>query len=115
MAYLFLVRPMSVRSLFALFAVSAAFSSCATAPVLGPASTSISAADIREIKHLVAQRPDINQGVLKIWADRSDRVTVTSGSQSYDGAEYSQFTAVKRNDHWQVSSSIKKAHVYATG
>jgi hypothetical protein len=106
---------MRVRTFFAFFVLSVILSSCVTPPVLGPASPSISAADIREIKVLVAQRADINQGVLKIWADRSDRVTVTSGSQSYDGAEYSQFTAVKKNDRWHISSSIKKAHVYATG
>ena len=106
---------MSARGLLALFALSVIFTSCVTPPVLGPASPSISAADIREIKALVAQRPDINQGVLKIWADRADRASVTSGSQSYDGAEYSQFTVVKKNDHWQISSSIKKTHVYATG
>jgi len=106
---------MSARSPFALFALSVILSSCVTPPVLGPASSSISAADIREIKLLVAQRHDINQGVLKIWADRADRAIVTSGSQSYDGGEYSQFTVVKKHDHRQISSSIKKAHVYATG
>jgi hypothetical protein len=99
----------------ALFTLALLLSSCAASPVLGPASASVSGADVREIKALVAQRPDINQGVLKIWADRTDRISVTSGSQSYDGAEYSQFTVVKKNGRWHISSSIKKARVYATG
>ena len=103
------------RRLAILFSSAVSLVSCVTPPVLGPASASISDSDIREIKLLVAQRHDIMQGVLKIWAERPDRAVIESGSQSYDGAEYSHFSVIKAHGHWQIFSRIEQRHVYATG
>jgi hypothetical protein len=115
-AHFFLVRPMSIPLRLAIVLGSAmSLTSCVTPPVIGPASASISDSDIREIKFLVAQRRDIRQGVLKIWAERPDRAVIESGSQSYNGAEYSHFIVIKAHGRWQVSSRIERRHVYATG
>jgi hypothetical protein len=103
------------RRLAILFGFAMLLASCVTPPVLGPASASISDGDIRDIKLLVAQRSDIRQGVLKIWAERSDRAVIESGSQSYDGAEYSHFTVTKIHGRWQICSRIEERHIYATG
>src|SRR5436853_1694834 len=92
-----------------------ALSSCVAPQVLGPSSASISDADVREIRLLVAQRPDIKQGVFKIWAERTDRAIVQSGSQSHVDAEYSQFTALKTHGHWRIASPIELRHLYGTG
>ena len=103
------------RRLAILLGSALLLASCVTPPVLGPASASISDSDIRGIKLLVAQRQDIRQGVLKIWAEQPDRAVIESGSQSYDGAEYSHFTVTKTHGHWQISSRIEQRHVYVTG
>jgi hypothetical protein len=94
---------------------SASLISCVTPPVTGPASAAISASDVREIKELVAQRRDIKQGVLSISAERADRALVRSGSQSSNGADYSDFTVIKVHGHWHISSPIKQQRVYPTG
>ena len=90
-------------------------SGCVASPVTGPASATISVSDVREIKLLVANRGDIKQGVLSIRAERPDRAFVRSGSQSSDGAEYSEFTVTKVHGRWQISSTIEQRRVYPTG
>jgi|SRR5437588_12460454 len=104
-----------VRILFFTFTVAILLASCAAPQVLGPAAASLSENDIREIKLLVLQRPDIKQGVFKVWADRPDRAVVQSGSASYVDAEYIQFTVAKKRGHWTIASPIQRHHLYGTG
>ena len=92
---------MTFARAFALVTLSLVFSSCVAPPVLGPSSPSITSDDIRQIKFLVSQRPDIKQGVLKIWGERPDRAIIQSGSQSHDGAEVQ--SVHRRQSAWRVA------------
>jgi len=104
-----------MRYLLSMLAAAILLASCAAPQLLGPASASLSDSDIREIQLLVSQRHDITQGIFKIWAETPQRVIVQSGSESYVDADYSQFTAVKKNGRWKIASPIQRRHLYGTG
>ena len=85
---------------------------CCVAPeVAGPYSARLSGSDIQQITALAAERKDIKQRVFSIWADRSDRAEVRSGSHSI----YSQFTVVKERGQWRIASPIMQAEIFPTG
>ena len=105
----------TARSYLFRFAAAMLLASCASPQVAGPAATSLSDNDVREIKLLVSQRSDIKQGVFKIWAERPGHALVQSSSNSYVDAEYSQFTVIKKNGRWRIASPIQQNHLYGTG
>ena len=88
-------------------------SSCTLPPiVLG--NQPLSQTDIREIKRLVLQRPDIRKPVLRIFFDRPDHAWVNTGQDGYVGAVGNQFTVAKRHGQWQIDSKIEEETILVT-
>jgi hypothetical protein len=87
--------------------------SCTMPPtVLG--NQPLSQGDIREIKQLVLQRPDIKKPILRIFFDRADHAWVNTGQDGYVGAVGDQFTVAKRHGRWEIDSKIEEETILVT-
>jgi|SRR5882724_9160266 len=74
----------------------------------GSFSSLLSRDDIREIKALVAARPDIKQPVWQIATDenRADHATVYTGRWLKVGDESDYFQVQKHRGRWKITSPI---------
>jgi hypothetical protein len=95
--------------LLALFGLLAA---CGTRPEMnntGPYG--LSQDDVREIKLLVSQRPDIRKPVSRILCDYTDHAVVTAGRRGYAGEVFNIFDVAKRHGRWMIDSPIREEHI----
>ena len=81
-----------------------AFSGCATPlQIVGPYASRLSAADIQEIKVLVAKQPDTDRRLVELEATRPDKVWVkVGGFDTSGGSRYNRFIVIKRAGRWIV-------------
>jgi hypothetical protein len=81
-----------------------AFSGCATPlQIVGPYASRLSAADIQEIKVLVAKQPDTDRRLVELEATRPDKVWVkVGGFDTSGGSRYNRFIVIRRAGRWIV-------------
>ena len=78
--------------------------------VSGPYATSLSPADLREIKLLIGSRRDIAKPIAVIQVLRQDMARVSTGSFMYGGGKWSDIRLYKRRGKWTIDEST--VHVY---
>jgi hypothetical protein len=75
---------------------------CATeVRVLGPQAPALSSGDIQQIKEIITQR-HLEKPTVLITPLSADRAKVQSGLRDYDGAQYYEFTVMKRAGRWTI-------------
>lgn len=87
-----------------LVAISILLSGCVTPPlqVTGRYATSLSDADVQQIKQLVAAHPDLGRSLRTIEAVRRDRARVEAGRYSGSGWLGTSFFVVRRGETWHI-------------
>ena len=111
-AYLFLVRSMRLQFVAALLLSGCSSVIYHAGPlVTGPHASTVSQADVQEIADLVRSRRDIRRPIYKISVEAPYRAVVNSGSDSFIGAQFSEFTVVKYQGRWRIASRVVQGGV----
>jgi hypothetical protein len=89
-------------SRIAMIVAVSALAACATeVRVLGPQASALSSGDVQQIKQIITQR-DLEKPTILITPLSADQAKVQSGLRDYDGAQYYEFTVVKRAGRWTI-------------
>src|SRR5205823_3138194 len=83
-----------------------ALAACATeVRVLGPQASVLSSGDIQQIKKIIT-RQHLEKPTVLIKPLGADRAKVQSGLKDYSGAQYYEFTVIKRAGRWTIVEKI---------
>ena len=71
--------------------------------VVGPYASTLSAADVRDIRRLVLQRSDVGHIIHELNVMQPDKVDINAGGDEASGLEaYGSITVIKRDGRWIV-------------
>ena len=74
---------------------------CATRPeIIGPAAANITADDLRQIKQVASNEPNLEHKVVQVEAIHADKVRVKVGGPDATGSHYNKYVVIKRAGRW---------------
>jgi hypothetical protein len=68
--------------------------------ISGPAADRITADDVRQIKKVASDEPNLEHKVVQIEAIRADKARVKVGGADSTGSHYNKYVVIKRTGRW---------------